>query len=66
MGLRMKSMVFAGDTVRIEGEVTGVRREGTQAIVSLAQAHDRILDEVPPRTWTYASHVLRALTDGGR
>lgn len=37
MGLRMKSMVFAGDTVRIEGEVTGVRREGTQAIVSLAQ-----------------------------
>jgi hypothetical protein len=31
-------------------------------IVALAQAHERILDDVPPRTWTYASHVLAALT----
>ena len=31
-------------------------------VVSLAQAHERILDDVPPRTWTYASHVLAALT----
>lgn len=37
MGLRMKSMVFAGDTIRIEGEVTGVRTEGGRAIVSFAQ-----------------------------
>jgi hypothetical protein len=31
-------------------------------IIALAQAHERILDDVPPRTWTYASHVLTALT----
>jgi hypothetical protein len=31
-------------------------------VISLAQAHERILDDVPPRTWTYASHVLSALT----
>ena len=31
------------------------------AIVALAQAHERILDDVPPRTWTYASLVLGAL-----
>jgi MoxR-like ATPase len=31
-------------------------------IIALAQAHERILDDVPPRTWTYASHVLDALT----
>jgi AAA domain (dynein-related subfamily) len=31
------------------------------AIVALAQAHERILDDVPPRTWTYASLVLAAL-----
>ena len=31
------------------------------AIVALAQAHERILDDVPPRTWTYASIVLGSL-----
>ena len=31
-------------------------------IIALAQAHERILDDVPPRTWTYASQVLSALT----
>ncbi len=31
------------------------------AIVALAQQHERILDEVPPRTWTYASIVLSSL-----
>lgn len=30
-------------------------------IVALAHAHERIFDEVPPRTWTYASHILSAL-----
>lgn len=30
-------------------------------IVALAQAHERILDDVPPRTWTYASQVLCAM-----
>ena len=32
------------------------------SIVALAQTHDRFLDDVPPRTWTYASHVLHAFT----
>lgn len=31
-------------------------------IVAVAQAHERILDDVPPRTWTYVSHLLSALT----
>ncbi|APR75297.1 ATPase [Minicystis rosea] len=31
------------------------------AIVALAQQHERILDDVPPRTWTYASIVLSSL-----
>lgn len=30
-------------------------------VIALAQAHERILDDVPPRTWTYVSHVLGAL-----
>jgi hypothetical protein len=32
------------------------------AIVALAHAHERILDDVPPRTWTYASDLLQAFT----
>lgn len=31
------------------------------AIIALAQQHERILDDVPPRTWTYASIVLSSL-----
>jgi hypothetical protein len=31
------------------------------AIVALAQQHERILDDVPPRTWTYAGAVLASL-----
>ena len=38
------------------------RSEIHPAIVALAQSHDRILDEVPPRTWTHVSHVLKHLT----
>jgi hypothetical protein len=30
-------------------------------VIALAQAHERILDDVPPRTWTYASQVLCAM-----
>lgn len=31
------------------------------AIIALARAHERVLDDVPPRTWTYASTVLHTL-----
>ena len=31
------------------------------AIISLAQQHERLLDDVPPRTWTFASIVLSSL-----
>jgi hypothetical protein len=31
-------------------------------IVALAHAHERMLDDVPPRTWTYASELLQAFT----
>ena len=31
------------------------------AIVALAQEHERFLDDVPPRTWTYTSEILAAL-----
>jgi hypothetical protein len=31
------------------------------AVVALAQAHERILDDVPPRSWTYVSEILTAL-----
>ncbi len=31
------------------------------AIIALAQQHERILDDVPPRTWTFASIVLQSL-----
>ena len=31
-------------------------------IVALAHAHERLLDDVPPRTWTYASELLQALS----
>jgi hypothetical protein len=31
-------------------------------ILALAQTHERMLDDVPPRTWTYASQLLSAFT----
>lgn len=37
MSMRFKSMVFAGDAIRCEGEVTDVRTEGAFAIVICAQ-----------------------------
>jgi hypothetical protein len=33
-------------------------------VLAVAQQHERILDDVPPRTWAYVSDVLRALTPG--
>ncbi|MBI5512995.1 MAG: AAA family ATPase [Deltaproteobacteria bacterium] len=33
-----------------------------QAVVELAQAHDHVLEGIPPRTWTYVSEVLQALS----
>lgn len=32
------------------------------AVIELARRHDRIFDVTPPRTWTYVSDVLHALT----
>ena len=31
-------------------------------VMALAHAHERILDDVPPRTWTYTSDLLKAFT----
>ncbi|HRI52507.1 MAG TPA: AAA family ATPase [Pseudomonadota bacterium] len=31
------------------------------AVIAVAQAHDRVLDDVSPRTWVYVSQLLRAL-----
>jgi hypothetical protein len=31
-------------------------------VVALAQAHERIFEEIPPRTWTYVSQLLCTLT----
>jgi hypothetical protein len=31
------------------------------AVIAVAQAHDRVLDEVSPRSWVYVSQLLRAL-----
>jgi hypothetical protein len=36
------------------------------AVLAVARAHDRVLDEIPPRTWTYVSQLLSALTPGER
>ncbi|HVK67026.1 MAG TPA: MoxR family ATPase [Polyangium sp.] len=30
-------------------------------VIAIAQAHERVLDDVPPRTWTYVSHLLKTL-----
>lgn len=30
-------------------------------IIAVAQAHERILDDIPPRTWTYVSQILSTL-----
>jgi MoxR-like ATPase len=32
------------------------------AVLALARAHERIFDDVPPRSWTYVSQLLHALT----
>jgi hypothetical protein len=32
------------------------------AVLQLARRHDRVLDDTPPRTWTYVSELLRCLT----
>lgn len=31
-------------------------------VIKLVQEHSRAFDDIPPRTWTYVSHVLAALT----
>ncbi len=36
LGFRMKGMVFAGDTVRCEGEVTAITGEGAHDVVAVA------------------------------
>jgi len=36
------------------------------AVLALARAHDRVLDDVPPRTWTYVSQLLRVLQPAER
>jgi AAA domain (dynein-related subfamily) len=33
-------------------------------VVALVQAHERVFDEIPPRTWTYVSSILSALRPG--
>jgi hypothetical protein len=30
-------------------------------VLALVQTHERVFDDVPPRTWTYVSHILHAL-----
>lgn len=35
-------------------------------VLALARAHDRIFDEIPPRTWTYVGQLLQALTPAER
>jgi hypothetical protein len=32
------------------------------AVLSVARSHDHCFDDVPPRSWTYASEVLKVLT----
>jgi hypothetical protein len=32
------------------------------AVLALARAHERVFDEVPPRTWTYVSKLLQTVT----
>jgi hypothetical protein len=34
-----------------------------RAVLDLVRAHERALEDVPPRTWTYVSQVLKSLTD---
>jgi MoxR-like ATPase len=36
------------------------------AVLAIARDHDRIFSEVAPRTWTYVSDVLRAMTPAQR
>lgn len=40
------------------GERTGVH----PGVLALARTHERILDDVPPRTWSYVSDLLGVLT----
>lgn len=32
------------------------------AVLSLARSHERVFDDVPPRTWTYVSKLLQTVT----
>ena len=32
------------------------------AVLAIARAHERVFDDVPPRTWTYVSQLLSVLT----
>ncbi len=36
------------------------------AVVALAQAHERFLDDVPPRSWSYTSDLLHTITPAER
>ena len=48
LSLKYRAMVFAGDTVRGEGEISAIRAEGDHDVVSVAQrlsVGDRIVAE---------------------
>ena len=38
------------------------QNEVHQVVLQLGRLHDRLLEDTPPRTWTYVSDVLKALT----
>ncbi|MGZ3448216.1 MAG: AAA family ATPase [Polyangiales bacterium] len=39
-----------------------VTRDVHPAVLALARAHERVFDDVPPRTWTYVSQLLHVLS----
>jgi hypothetical protein len=43
-----------------------VRNNLHPAVLALARSHDRVLDDVPPRTWTYVSQLLHVLQPSER
>ena len=64
--LRTRFMNFRVHADRASWIAWAIAADVHPAVVTLAREHDRIFEQIPPRSWTYVSDVLRAMKPAER
>jgi hypothetical protein len=64
--LRTRFMNFRVHADRASWIAWAIAADVHPAVVTLAREHDRIFEQIPPRSWTYVSDVLRAMKPNER